>query len=84
MSRDPIYDDMKQYGKEKFDADRKRFMEDALEADDGGWVKHTQYHWSRQLNGHKLDYWPSRKKWQYKGKVRRGDVIGFIKKITKD
>jgi len=29
--------------------------------------------------GHKLDYWPSRKKFQYRGKVRRGDIYQFIK-----
>ena len=28
--------------------------------------------------GHRLDFWPSRKKFQYRGKVRRGDVFKFI------
>ena len=78
-NRDPIYDAMKQHGKEKFNSDRARFLAEAHEADDGGWTKHTPYHWSRMLKGGKIDYWPSRKKWQYKGKVRRGDVQAFMK-----
>lgn len=72
MARDEIWDIMKAHSKEKFDADRKRFLDDATKADDGGWTKHTPYHWSRVVNGNRLDYWPSRKKYQYKGKVRRG------------
>lgn len=77
--RDPIYDAMKQHFKEKFDADRARFMADAVETDDGGWTKHTQHHWSRDINGERLDYWPSRKKYQWRGKVRRGDVYAIVR-----
>lgn len=72
MARDEIWDIMKAYSREKFDADRARFLEDAVKADDGGWTKHTRYHWSRTVNGNRLDYWPSRKKYQFKGKVKRG------------
>lgn len=72
MTRDPIWDDLKAHAKEKFDADRARFLSAALAADDGGWTKHTEYHWSREVDGHRLDYWPSRKKYRFKGKVRRG------------
>ncbi len=79
MSRDEIYDFMKQRSKQKFDNDRKLFMSQAEQNDDGGWTKHTQFHWSRMVAGHKLDYWPSRKKFQYRGKVRRGDVYQFIR-----
>lgn len=79
MSRDEIWDVLKQNSKEKFDQDRKRFMQEATERDDGGWTKHTEFHWSRTVAGSKLDYWPSRKKWQYKGKVKRGDVYAFMK-----
>lgn len=83
MTRDPIFDALKQHSKEKFDADRAKFLADAVELDDGGWTKHTDYHWSRIVAGHKLQYWPSRKKFQYKGKVRRGDVLGFIRRQEK-
>ena len=80
MSRDPIYDVMKDHFKSKFDHDRAMFLEHAKAADDGGWTKHTEFHWSRTLAGHRLDYWPSRKKFQYRGKVRRGDVQALIRK----
>ena len=74
MARDEIWDVLKERSKSKFDADRARFLADAKEPanNDGGWTEHTDYHWSRTVGGHRLDYWPSRKKWQYRGKVRRG------------
>jgi hypothetical protein len=77
--RDPIWDALKEHSKAKFDADRVRFMDQAVQQDDGGWTKHTQHHWSRTVGGNRLDYWPSRKKWQYEGKVQRGDVQAFIR-----
>ena len=74
MARDEIYDIMKEYSKSKFDADRARFLADANHPDnnDGGWSQHTKFHWSRNVDGARLDYWPSRKRWQYKGRVHRG------------
>lgn len=78
--RDPFWDALKAHKKEKFAADRAQFLAQAVAADDGGWTKHTDWHWSRQLNGKRLDYWPSRKKWMYEGKVSRGDVARFIAK----
>lgn len=80
MSRYEIWDALKQHSKQKFDTDRRTFMAQAMESDDGGWTKNTEFHWSRTVAGHKLDYWPSRKKFQYRGKVRRGDVYHFIKR----
>jgi hypothetical protein len=77
--RDPIWDALKEHSKEKFDRDRTAFLEKAKKDDDGGWTKHTEYHWSRSVNGERLDYWPSRKKYQYKGKVKRGDVMRIVR-----
>jgi hypothetical protein len=74
------FDDIKVYTKGKFKADCIRFLNDAIENDDGGWEKHTEFHWSRIVAGKKLDYWPSRKKFQYLGKVRRGDVLAFVER----
>lgn len=82
--RDPIYDALKEISREKFDADRARFMSQAEAADDGGWHKHSQHHWSRMLNGERLDYWPSRKKYQWRGKVRRGDVMAVVRMHGKE
>lgn len=80
MSRDPLYDALKEISKNKFNADRSRFMAAAVAADDGGWTKHTEHHWSRMVGGDRLDYWPSRKKFQFRGKIRRGDVYKVIRK----
>lgn len=78
--RDPLWDALKQHAKAKFDADRARFMAQAVAQDDGGWTKHTEHHWSRMVAGKRLDYWPSRKKYQFDGRVMRGDVARFIAK----
>lgn len=82
--RDPFWDALKEHKKEKFNADRAKFLADAKSHDDGEWVKHTEYHWSRTVADVRLDYWPSRKKWQYKGKISRGDVDAFIKRKIGD
>lgn len=74
---DPICDCLKAAKRDKLDADRQRFMDD----DDGGWTKHTAFHWSRTVKGQRLDYWPSRKKFQYQGLVMVGDVGEFIAKL---
>ena len=81
MNRDEIWDDLKTYSKQKFDADRAKFLSQAVQKDDGSWTKHTEYHWSRTLKDKRLDYWPSRKKYQYGKLIRRGDVYSFIRKI---
>lgn len=67
---------LKELNKER----KKRNLENASRED---WHIHTEYHWSRTLNGKRLDYWPSRNKFQYDGKVMCGDVTGFIKKRSK-
>ena len=76
--RDEFWDALKAHKKEKFDADRAAFLTKAVADDDGKWTKHTDFHWSRTVAGKRLDYWPSRKKFQYNGKVMRGDVYKFI------
>jgi hypothetical protein len=73
--RDPIWDALKEHSKAKFDADRAKALTEA--PDDGCWTKHTPYHWSRMIDGDRLDYWPSRSKWQFRGKVRRGNILNF-------
>lgn len=75
---------IRDYTKDKFAADKSMFLKNAKSDDDGGWAKHSEFHWSRQLSGYRLDYWPSRKKFQYRGKVRRGDIYQFIKKNTSE
>lgn len=67
-----IYNAMKKRDKER----KKRNL---AAANPKGWTKHTEYHWSQDLNGSRLDYWPSKNKFRYKGKIMHGDVEGFIK-----
>lgn len=43
-----------------------------------GWTKHTPYHWQQRIQGKLLDYWPSKNKFMYDGKVTVGDVYAFI------
>ena len=38
-SRDPFWGALKEHKKEKFDTDRKTFMDKAVAEDDGGWIK---------------------------------------------
>jgi hypothetical protein len=58
---------------------RDERLEAAIKADDGLWVKHTKVYWSRTVNGRRLQYWPSRDKWMYDGRMRDGDVYEFIR-----
>lgn len=62
------------------EADRERKAKNLAAADPAGWTIHTELHWSRTLAGKRLDYWPSRNKFQYNGRVMTGDVNGFIRK----
>ncbi len=64
---------LKQLNKDR----KKRNLESASKE---GWNLHTEWHWSRTLNGKRLDYWPSKNKFQYNGKIMCGDVDGFIRK----
>jgi len=62
---------------------RGKRKQNLQKADPRGWTKHTDYHWSRTVNGKRLDYWPSRNKFQYAGRVMCGDVMGFIRNKEK-
>ncbi len=64
---------LKQLNKDR----KKRNLESASKE---GLDLHTEWHWSRTLNGKRLDYWPSKNKFQYDGKIMCGDVDGFIRK----
>ena len=59
---------------------KKRKQDNLKKANPDGWKIHTPYHWSRDLNGSRLDYWPSANKFQYEGRLHVGGIEGFIKK----
>ena len=46
---------------------------------DDSWTVHREDHWSKTLLGDRLDYWPSRNKFRWRGKTMTGDVFGFIR-----
>lgn len=52
---------------------RLRKMPDA-----DGWVRHHENHLARMLNGSLLNYWPSKRKWQWNGINYHGCVDSFI------
>lgn len=47
--------------------------------DDGGWTKHTRYHWSRSVAGDRIDYWPTKRKWRWRGQTRHSDPMVFVR-----
>ena len=49
-----------------------------------GWHKFSDTHWRYVLNGKPLDFWPGPAKWQYEGRISRGDVREFIKRREKN
>ena len=72
-----VFRDMREMNKKR----KERNLENA---DKSGWTEHSEYHWSRNLNGKRLDYWPSRNKFQYEGRVMCGDVKGFVRNREND
>lgn len=45
------------------------------------WHKLTKWHWRTDVAGKRLDFYPTKRKWQYAGEWHEGDVGAFIKKI---
>jgi hypothetical protein len=70
-----IFNAMSERDKER----RHRNLENAIATHPEGWTMHSAVHWSRGLAGARLDYWPSRQKFRWKGRTYTGDVIGFIR-----
>lgn len=68
-----VFDDMREHKKRR----HKRNLESA---NDTGWTKHTEYHWTRMLNDARIDYWPTRNKWRFLGKTYTGDVNTWLAK----
>ena len=55
-------------------AQRSENLDRAVEFDDGGWTKHTEYHWQRHTSAGLLNFWPSRWKAQLHGKMVYGEA----------
>jgi hypothetical protein len=62
--------------------DRKQANLDKACSD--GWTVHTPYHWSKDINGKRIDYWPSTNRFQYDNRIMSGGIDGFIRKRLKE
>lgn len=47
------------------------------------WKCHHETHYSRDLGGDRLDYWPGPQRFRWRGKTYSGDVHGFIRNREK-
>lgn len=57
-------------------------LADARAREIDGWRHHTTWHWSRDLCGDRLDYWPSRNRCRWRGQtysVAASAISGFIR-----
>lgn len=59
---------------------KERGQRNLAAADTTGWTQHTEFHWSRLFNGKRLDYWPSRNRFSYGGRVMTGNVATWMAK----
>lgn len=58
---------------------KRQLRRDAFTGGDG-WTCHNETHWSYQLLGDRLDYWPGPMRFRWRGKTMTGDVHKFISK----
>ena len=70
-----IFNAMREHDAER----RQRNLEKARKSE-LPWVRHTEWHWSLELLGDRLDYWPTKNKFRWRDKTYNGGVEGFIKK----
>lgn len=83
MSREDweVFDILKKERQEKRGKRRMEFEDNYAEL---GWTRHSETHYSRTVNGKRLDYWPGPKKWRYNNKTMGGDVDQWLRKHDKD
>ncbi len=43
------------------------------------WKEHSEYHLSAMLDGSRIDYWPTKRKWRHEDELRTGDIEGYIR-----
>lgn len=69
--------------KEYLRGKRKDNLEREMPLIMSGWTKHTEHHYSGMIGDKRIDYWPSRNKFMFSGRVMTGGIDGFIKKHEK-
>ena len=74
--------DMGDIFRDMTEADKKRRYRNLDRARESKlpWTKHTDYHWSMELQGARLDYWPTKNKFRWRNVMYYGGVEGFVKK----
>jgi hypothetical protein len=65
-----VFDDMMRHN-------RERKIKNLASADHMGWTIHNKHHWSRDLNGKRLDFWPREERFQYDGRDLLEDKEGI-------
>lgn len=73
-----VFRDMTEADKQRRHANLKAAQKSILP-----WTKHTDVHWSLDLQGDRLDYWPTKNKFRWRNKTYHGGVTGFINKRMK-
>lgn len=60
---------------------KERRQKNLKTANCDGWKKFTEYHWYQDINGKRLDYYPSTGKFKYDEKWRCCGVNRFMQKL---
>lgn len=72
-----MFRDLKEHNKRRR---QKNLSNNEKKLGSGRWIQYTAYHYGTTLLGHRLDFWPSKNKWQWRGRIHTGDVFKFIEK----
>lgn len=77
-----IGDDFRALEEMRKEERRERARRNGEIFDQANWIIHVDYHWGRWIDGEKLDFWPSKDKWMYRGKVRVGGLEDFLQAMN--
>lgn len=78
-----MWRDWKAYWKERRASKLESNVQGILRTFPACFSSYTPYHYGAFLQENRLDYWPSSDKWQWKGRIYTGDLLGFIGFIKK-
>ena len=69
---------------EKQKRHHENWMRDSDLMKDDKWTEHTVHHYSKDLSGGRLQYWPSSNKWHFRGKVHHGSYAKLQEFIARN
>jgi len=76
-----MYREMREEKQRRREENRRRAAED-MDMDRDVWTCHNTHHYSRDLQGTRLQYWPSANRWHWNGRSHTGkypDLKAFIR-----